>query len=313
MVLTVTLNPALDKTLYIENLKEGELNRVKASRIHPGGKGINVSKALSSYGLEQVATGIAGGMNGRKLLSLLEHYDFPSEFLTVSGETRVNIKIRDLKKGLVTEINEPGPVISEVEAEKFLNLLKKYLKKCNLMVLSGSLPAGLPYDFYARCIRLASDMNVLCVLDADGEALRAGCTAKPFAIKPNIEEFERLTGRSFSDYSEIRDEIKVLRRNGIQLVTVSLGKEGSIVSYRDEIYHAYPLPVEVKSTVGSGDAMVAAMVYCILNGCSTVEMARITSAAGSLTAALEGSDMAEWKSIQDEYGKVRIEEIQDRS
>lgn len=311
MILTVTLNPAIDKTVYVENLQEGKLNRVKASRMDPGGKGINVSKALCSYGVgvEQKATGILAGMNGRHLLSLLEKYSFSKEFLMVPGETRVNLKIRDLRTGLVTEINEAGPTVMKNDADKFMELLKKHLQKCDLMVLSGSLPEGIPSDFYALCIKLASGMKVPSILDADGEALKLGCRALPYAIKPNLYEFERLTGKSFSDYSEIRDEIKAMQETGIELILVSLGKEGSILGYRNKTYHALPLPVQVKSTVACGDSMVAALAYCIQNDIPLDETAKITSAAGCLTAALDGSEMSEWKDIKNVYKEVYIEEI----
>ncbi|NLM10980.1 MAG: 1-phosphofructokinase [Clostridiaceae bacterium] len=309
MILTVTLNPAVDKTVYIENMKIGELNRVKAIRTDPGGKGINVSKALCSYGVEQKATGILAGMNGRYLLSLLEKFHFPKEFLMVSGETRVNLKIKDEKTNLVTEINETGPLIAKSNTEEFIKLLKEHLIKCDLIVLSGSLPDGMPSDFYAQCIRLASDMKVASILDADGEAFKFGCKALPYAIKPNLHEFERLTGKSFSNYREIRDEIKVIHETGIELVLVSLGKEGSVLSYRNKTYHASTLPVQVKSTVASGDSMVAALAYCIKKDIPLDETARITSAAGCLTAALDGSEMSEWKDIKDVYKKVYIEEI----
>jgi len=309
MILTVTLNPAIDRTVYVDNFKTGELNRVIASRTDPGGKGINVSKALCSYGVEQTATGIIGGMNGKQLMSLLERYDFRKDFLMISGETRVNLKINDIKTGLVTEVNESGPVVSEEDAEAFVNLLCKHLKNCELLILSGSLPAGLPAGFYARCIELASDMRVPSILDADGEAFSLGCRALPFAIKPNLCEFERLTGKSFSNHGEIKEEIKSLNDAGIKLILVSLGREGSILGYRNRTYHALPLPVKVRSTVGSGDSMVAALAYCILNGFSPEDIAGITSAAGSLTAALEGSDMSEWNNIKQVYKKVVIREI----
>ncbi|AGC68199.1 tagatose-6-phosphate kinase LacC [Thermoclostridium stercorarium subsp. stercorarium DSM 8532] len=314
MILTVTPNPAIDKTLYVEELKKGELNIVKNARTDPGGKGINVSKALCSYGMEQIATGFVGGANGRLFMDLLDDYVFRKDFLVISGETRINIKVIDIRTGIVTEINEPGPVILKEEAEKFTELLMKYLEECELVILSGSLPKGLPSDFYGRCIRLASGMKVRTVLDADGETLRHGCGARPFAIKPNIHEFERLTGKTFSDYKEInykeiKDEIKSLHKSGIELILVSLGDKGSILSYRNKIYHAMPIPVQIKSTVASGDAMVAALAYCIINDFPPEKTARITSAAGSLTAALDGSDMAEWEDIKKEYDKVHIEEI----
>jgi len=309
MILTVTLNPAIDRTVYVEDFKTGGLNRVKASKTYPGGKGLNVSRALCSYGLAQLATGIIGGANGMQLMALLENYDFPKDFLVVKGETRINIKVNDLKTGLITEINEPGPVISEKEAEGFIDLLKKHLENCELIVLSGSLPLGLSSGFYARCIELASEMKAKTILDADGEALSLGCRAVPFAIKPNLGEFERLTGKTFAGYREIKEEIKALHEAGIELVLVSLGKEGSILGYRGKTYHAMPLPVKVKSTVAAGDSMVAALVYCIHHGFSPEDTAAITSAAGTLTAALEGSDMSEWKYIKEEYKNVIIEEI----
>lgn len=309
MVLTVTLNPAIDKTVYVESFEEGKLNRVKASRLDPGGKGINVSKALFSYDIAQIATGILAGMNGRHLLSLLEKYSFSKEFLMVSGETRVNLKIVDMKTHRVTEINESGPKISENDINEFFKILRQYLAKSDLLVLSGSIPEGVPTDFYSECIKQAASMNVRSILDADGEVLKLGCRALPYAIKPNIHEFEYLTGKSFANYRELRDGIRAVHETGIELVIVSLGKEGCIISCKNKAYRALPLSIKEKSTVGAGDSMVAALAYCIKNNIPLEETARIVTAAGCLTAALDGSDMSEWKDIKNAYKDVYIEEI----
>jgi 1-phosphofructokinase len=303
------LNPAIDKTVYVDKLEFGELNRIKSVRLDPGGKGINVSKALSTYGIEQKATGILAGMNGRVLLSLLERYDFKSDFLVVEGETRTNLKIHDSNTNLITELNEIGPFIQTDNVNMIKKHIKHHLNNCELMILSGSFPTGIPSDFYATCIEMASSMNVRTILDADGEALKLGCSAFPFAIKPNLKELECLSGKALKNYSEILDEINLLQKTGIELILVSLGKDGSILSYKNKTFHALTPSVKVKSTVGAGDSMVAALAYCILNDFDAEKTAKITCAAGYLTTELDGSDMVDWKNIKEVYKDVKIKEI----
>lgn len=308
-VITVTMNPALDKTVTIDDFQVGGLNRVKTARLDPGGKGINVSKALSSYGIDQVALGVLGGRNGEKLLSMLKEYSFRKDFVMVQGETRTNLKIIDTTTGSVTEVNEPGQTIGTEDMKKLFNKMNKYLHKSELLVLSGSLPPEISDCFYTEVIQMAARFNARVILDADGSALKVGMESKPFAVKPNIHELERLTGKVLDTYDKIRIEAERLTRAGTEIVLVSMGEKGSVFHYRGNTWRVSPLPVEVKSAVGAGDAMVAALAYCLYKQLPPEDTARITVAAGCLTAAREGSETATWQEIQQVYEKVVIAEL----
>lgn len=308
-IVTVTMNPAIDKLVYVDQFAVGGLNRITSMRTDPGGKGINVSKAFSSYGVRQVAIGILGGKKGKELLSMLKKYKFRKDFLFVKEETRVNMKIHDNATGKITELNAPGQPVRSEDLELFFHKLKKHLVNSDLLVLSGSLPLGVPDCFYSVCIQIAEEMNIRVIFDADSKALNNGVHAKPYAIKPNIRELEQFTGKTLDTTKKIVSEIERLSNSGISLILVSLGEKGSFFHYKNKTYMVSPLNVRVKSTVGAGDAMVAALAYCILMDFSPEETAQITVAAGSLTAACDGSEMAEWQKIREVYHNVSLKEV----
>lgn len=308
-IITVTMNPAIDKIVTAEGFTAGRLNRVKTVRMDPGGKGINVSKALLSYGVEQVALGVLAGKNGKNLLNMLKEYKFKKDFVMVPGETRINMKIRDLSTGLITEVNEQGNTLCTEDLEIFFRKLKKYLPNSEITILAGSLPPETSDCFYTAAIQMSAQMNSRVIFDADGSALKLGIQSKPYAIKPNLAELEQLTGKVLDSYDKIRIEAQQLAKTGIQILLVSMGEKGAVFHCKGTTWRVLPLQVDVKSTIGAGDAMVAALSWCILKDCSPEDTARITMAAGCLTAAEEGSEMARWQDIQQVYGKVVIEEL----
>lgn len=308
-IVTVTMNPALDKMITVENFNSGKLNRAKSVRLDPGGKGINVSKALSTYGIKQVATGILGGYAGSLISSMLKEGGINQDFLFISGQTRVNEKILDKSNGSITEVNEQGPEISYKALNKFFKKLKRLVKSADMLVLSGSLPVSIPICFYSVCIQMAEKMNVRTIVDTDGEALKLSIMSKPYAIKPNVHELEQIAGGPLNSIYDIASEAERLIKSGIRLVLVSLGSNGSILCYRDRIYKAEPLPVEVKSAVASGDAMVAALAYCIRMDFAPDEIAKIATAAGCLTASKDGSEMASWNEIRQSYKDIKIKQL----
>ncbi len=308
-IITVTMNPAIDKIVTVEDFAIGQTNRIKSIRLDPGGKGINVSKALQSYGVGQVATGILAGKNGKTLLALLKDYKFRKDFLMVPGETRINLKISDLNSGIITEVNEPGHSLRTEDMEIFFRKLKKYLQKSEIVVFSGSLPLETTDFFYTAAIQMAVQMNSRVIFDADRSALKIGVQSKPHAIKPNLSELERLTGKVLDTYDKIRIEVERLAKTGIETILVSMGEKGAVFHSKGTTWRVSPLEVEVQSTIGAGDAMVAALAFCMLSGLPPEDTARMTVAAGCLTAAREGSDMADWQDIRAVYEKVSITEL----
>ncbi|MCX7771707.1 MAG: hexose kinase, partial [Clostridia bacterium] len=218
-VITVTLNPAIDRTYVVEGLQTGALNRATTVRWDAGGKGINVARALKQFEVSTLATGFIAGSQGDALVNKLNEEQIPNDFFKVSGETRVNIKLLDPNTGLTTEVNEAGFEVNEVIIEAFLSKLDQRVKGASFLILSGSLPVGCPKDIYARIIERYRGTSLRIALDADHEALVNGVAARPFALKPNQFELNKLIQTPIENESEIGKEAEKLQRSGIEPVS----------------------------------------------------------------------------------------------
>ncbi|EXX87914.1 phosphofructokinase [Paenibacillus darwinianus] len=290
-VITVTLNPALDKTVTIDRFEYGGLNRIQEMRTDAGGKGINVAKVLKRFDTDVLACGILAGHQGGVITEKLATLGIRSGFVQTAGETRTNLKVVDRSTQLTTELNEKGFTVDAELLARFCDRFREEARSASAVVLAGSLPQGAPPDFYRTLIAIANELGVRTVLDADGEAFRLGIEAVPYAIKPNIHELEALLGRTLDDDEAIVRAAGDLIAKGIKLVAVSMGGKGSLVVSADEAYRAHPVPITPLSTVGAGDSMVAAIVYCVLHGKSLEETTRWSSAAGSVTASKPGTEV----------------------
>lgn len=305
-IVTVTLNPALDKTVTVERFQYGEVNRVCHLRVDAGGKGINVAKVLHRFGVPVLATGLIAGMQGNQLAKRLAEEGVPFDFVEVPGETRVNLKIVDAAHKVTTEINEPGFSVAPQDLARFAEKLAAFLDEAAVLVLSGSLPRGVAPSVYADFIRLAHQKGVKTILDADGPALAEGLRAQPFAVKPNLSELARLVGRPLSDERDIVEAGKTLLETGVSLAVISMGKDGAVVMDRREGYRAWPFDVEPQSTVGAGDAMVAAVAYALLAHRPLEEIARWATAAGTVTAAKSGTQVCTLEEVRCALDRVRV-------
>lgn len=291
-VLTVTLNPALDKTVTVDGFAEGRVNRVSGVRLDAGGKGINVAKVLQQFGVDATAFGLLPAGDAFKLTDKLAELGLRAHFIQQpDGILRTNLKVVDSASGIMTEINEPGFRLAPDRLASMLAAYAEQAAAAKLVVLGGSLPQGAPQDCYRQMTELARAKQVPVILDADGPALRHGLSASPYAIKPNLHELSALCGYSLTGDEAILAEARRLTAQGIAWVLVSMGGDGSLLVGPGVAYRARPFPIVVESTVGAGDAMVAALAYGFLNRMSGEELARITSAAGSLTAARPGTSM----------------------
>ena len=190
MIITVTLNPAVDKTVTVEKLCPGELNKVCSSREDAGGKGINVSKTIQSLGGKSIATGFLGGLPGDGIARTLKELEIEADFVQIDGQTRTNLKIADAD-GCVTEVNEPGPVVSGTECERLEEKLRERISPGDMVILSGSLPKGISVDFYGKLTEKMKALGASVFVDADGEAFVHAVDAKPDVMKPNLAELER--------------------------------------------------------------------------------------------------------------------------
>ncbi len=261
MIVTVTMNPAIDKTVDITLLERGDLNRIKRMEMDAGGKGINVSKTIQELGGKSIATGFLGGSSGTVILDVLKQRGITADFVEVDGETRTNLKVVE-ETGEVTELNEPGPEVTQEQIDTLLGKLDEYAGTDTLFVLAGSIPSGVPASIYAQITKRVHSRGAKVLLDADGELFSQSMEVPPDMLKPNRLELERYFQ---VDYRASEPELlmmgKRFLKNGVSKVVISMGQMGALFLTPDQSYHCPGLSVKAHSTVGAGDAMVAAMAY----------------------------------------------------
>ena len=305
MIYTVTLNPALDKTVEIPSLTVDAVNRITSMRTDPGGKGINVSKVISKLGGNSIAAGILGGDTGRAILSALESMGLTTCFHFVEGETRTNMKIIDPEAHTNTDINEPGVTVSEeILGDLLTELLGKVTEK-DIVVISGSMPKGSPQDTYYTWTKAFREKGAKVILDADGELLKAGLKASPYLIKPNNHELSALTGKTLETPKELEETARSLMKEyGIEKTVVSMGGAGALYVTADETIYAEGLKVPVGSTVGAGDSVVAALAVAEESGMSLEETVCLSTATGAANVMCSGTQAAEYEVIEKLIPKV---------
>ena len=309
MIVTVTLNPALDKTVVIPEFRAGQVNRVVASRVDAGGKGVNVSKVLVSLGEESIAAGLCGGHAGRQLLDGLEKLGIPTAFEYGTAETRTNLKITTGPGGETTDVNEPGAPVTAQQLQALEARLNALTAAGDMLVLSGSLPPGVPADFYAGLTRRQHERGVCVAVDTSGEPLRQAAQAAPDLLKPNLEELEQLTGNRPESDTAILDACSPLLARGTALVAVTLGGEGAVLVSHGGAWRAQALPVTVQSTVGSGDAFTAALALGIQRGMAAEQMLALAAAAGAVNAMTDGTDVPDGAQIRALAARAQIQRL----
>lgn len=306
MIYTVTLNPALDKTVEIPGMALDTVNRITEMRTDPGGKGINVSKVIAKLGGDSRAVGILGGESGRTLEKLLEGENFTTRFRFVEGQTRTNLKIIDRERHTNTDINEPGLTVTAAELDALLRELLAELRPGDIVVLAGSLPKGAPQDTYRSWTAACKKAGARVFLDADGALLAEGIKAAPHLIKPNDGELSRLAGRKLETLEELTAEGRKLLERGIERVVISLGGRGALYLRKGSTIYAEGLRVPVGSTVGAGDSVVAALAYAEAQGLSEEEAVRLSTAAGAANVMCSGTQAAEREAVEALLPKVRF-------
>lgn len=287
MILTVTLNAAIDKRYVVEEVRTGEVNRVKECVYTPGGKGLNVSKPAAIYGAEVTATGFVGGHAGHYIEDALEPFGIKSAFYHMEAESRSCINIWDEKNQLQTEFLEPGFTVTEADFERFLEHFRGLAADADVVTISGSVPKGLDGTAYQRMVKLVMEAGKLVILDTSGKLLEQGIKAAPTMIKPNLDEIRMLTGKDCTDPEEIIEAAKVLHGRGIRIVTVSLGGDGAVVVSDEGAYRARVPRIHTVNTVGCGDSMTAGFALGLSEGLSIKETLRKASAVSAAAAMRE--------------------------
>lgn len=309
MIYTITLNPALDRIVEVEGLVPDDTNRIQRESRYAGGKGIDVSRVLRELGDDSIALGFVGGYDGLELEGRLIQEGVRTDFTKISEETRTNIIIFDRSRGTQTSLNAPGPTIKPHELALFFQKLEHLVPMPTMVVISGSIPPGVPVDIYARIIHSLKDQGVRVVLDADGEPLRRGVRALPFMIKPNIYELGRLVGGKLAEDSEVLEAARSIQRQGVEIVVVSLGGRGALAVSKEGSWRAVPPPVEVQSTVGAGDSLVAGFVYRLTRGAAIPECLRFGVACGTAAALTPGNELCHREDVHRLLPEVQVEEV----
>ncbi|MBI4355385.1 MAG: 1-phosphofructokinase [Candidatus Omnitrophica bacterium] len=291
MIATLTLNPSIDELVLLPRLRLGTLNRAREMRRYPGGKGINVSRVVHELGSPTIAYGLIGGDDGEVLEHLLTRLGVAHRFVHIPAPTRNNFQIQTPQAS--TQINTPGPRVSAGALRLLTRSLGRWSPRPQVLVISGSLPPGVPSTYCRDLIRLARRSRIPVALDTHGPPLRRGLAAKPWLIKPNLTEAEQLLGRRLRTVRAVGQAARRLAQGGIAAVVISLGRHGAVLATQalSTVWHASSPRVRVRSAVGAGDALVGALVTAFTRGQSLLEALRWGVAAGAASAATPGTEL----------------------
>ena len=309
MIITVTLNPALDKTVEIPDFSLDAVNRITAMRTDPGGKGLNVSKVIAKLGGTSTAVGVLGGTTGRRIADAMDALGIACQFTFVDGETRTNLKVIDPARHTNTDLNEPGLTVDQETLDHMRDALVAAIRPGDIVVLSGSLPKGAPADTYGSWTAACRTAGARVFLDADGEPLAHGLAAKHYLAKPNNNELSRLTGRALETADDLLAAARTLIADGVERVVVSMGGDGALFVSANRAYRAEGLRVPVGSTVGAGDSMVAALAYAAEQGMADADTVRLAVATSAANVMCSGSQAAERSAVDEVLPRVVFHEI----
>lgn len=287
MVYTITLNPALDRNIWIQKVRNDDSNRIQKEERYAAGKGIDVSRVLTAFEIRNKALGFVGGFDGEEMEGRLINEGISCNFTKISGETRTNIVVYDMEKGSQTIFSASGPKILPFELMRIIQLIEK-LENPELVIISGSLPPGVSPEIYYKIMEIAKNKGSKIVLDTDGEALKKGIQISPDVIKPNVHELSRLSGLELKDIQQIISTAQTICDQGTSTVLVSMGATGILLVGKKERYLAVPPKVKVVNTIGAGDSAIAGFVFGTITGKTLKEALVCAVAAGTATTLRPG-------------------------
>ncbi len=309
MIITVTPNPALDKSLTIPDFRLDVVNRATTVRLDAGGKGINVSKVLKSLGMDSIATGFLGGAAGRKIIDALSEMQIRDDFVQVEGETRTNLKVFDPKNHTYTDLNEPGAGVSKGAMDQLQTKLNTLAAPGDTVLFAGSLPSSVPSAAPAKWAAELNARGVHIAVDQDGDALHEMIKIKPFFIKPNEHELHELMALPDTEIVTLCGAAWSLVRFGVEHVVVSLGEKGALFADRDGILLGKGTHVEAISTVGAGDALTAAYLYALACEETREDAARLAIATASAKVTCPGSSPPTRAAIETYIPEIELQTI----
>jgi 1-phosphofructokinase family hexose kinase len=312
MIITVTLNPGLDKTLQVPNFTPGRRHRTVDQVTMPGGKGVNVARAIKRLGQPVIATGLAGGATGTRIVEALNDEAILNAFVRIREESRTNTAVLDPTTGLQTEINERGPAVSPQELELFHEKLLYLAKGASICAFAGSLPRGVDPDVYANLIREVKRLGVTTVVDTEGEPLRLAMRAEPDIVSPNELEAEELVGQEFNDGHDRTQAMVEMTRLGAgeAIMTVRDGCYANIHEEGQSLYRVSVQEQEPRSRIGSGDAFLAGYIAARYTGRPPVECLRYGVACGAESIQHFGAGMLDPAKVDRLLGDVEAERLE---
>ena len=306
-IITITLSPAIDKTTSTEKVVPEQKLRCMPPTYEPGGGGINVSRALRHLGCESLAMYFAGGYSGNFFQELLKNEDIQSLVIPIQGNTRTNIIVVEESTHQQYRFGMVSPPVEEQNWQLFLATLEKQ-SGYEYVIASGSLPAGVPLDFFGRVSAIVKKHDAKLIVDTSGDALKQAITEGVYMIKPNLNELSFLCGQAQLEKEEVVAAAKsIIKTKGCEVVAVSLGKEGAMLVTANEYWHIVPPPIIPKSTVGAGDSMVAGIVYALSKGFGWEDVLRFGVSCGTAATMNEGTALCKKEDVDRLFQQLKAQ------
>jgi 1-phosphofructokinase family hexose kinase len=314
MIITVTLNAAIDKSLSVPNFRLGRRHRTVEQTTMPGGKGVNVARTLKTLGQPVIATGFAGGATGTRIVEQLTEESILNDFVRIREESRTNTAVLDPTNGEQTEINERGPAVTPKEVELFHDKLLYLARGADIVVFAGSLPRGVDAEVYATLIRDLRKLGVTTMIDADGEPMRLAVRSEPDVISPNVLEAEELVGHEFNDEEDRAIAVRELVQLGPKEAIMTL-PDGCVASILDDqgqhgLHRVWIEPREPVAPVGSGDAFLAGFVAARYSGEPPEECLRFGVACGAESTQRLGAGLIDPREVERLRAETEVERLE---
>jgi 6-phosphofructokinase 2 len=309
LIITVTANPAIDRTITVDRLVFEDRAYITSSRETAGGRGINAACVIHSFGGEAVAIVPAGGKSGALFEEYLDRCGFELVVVPIRNEVRSNLIITD-KQGLTVKLNERGATLNKTELARLEKVIRANLHRASWLMICGSLPPGVPPGFYAQLIKLARKQGVNVLLDTDGEALEAGIEAQPTVVTPNQQEAERLLDMALLTPTHFVQAAGRIQQMGAESVLLSLGSRGAVGAFDHQMIEVIPPRVDAIAPIGAGDAMHAAFTWAMENSNDYRDALRWGVAAGTASALLPGMRFASLDQTKEIYKAVDVRKVE---
>ncbi|MBZ5618948.1 MAG: 1-phosphofructokinase family hexose kinase [Acidobacteriia bacterium] len=309
MIVTLTINPAIDRIIGVDRLAFEDRAYINSSRESPGGRGINASCVIHAFGGETVALLTSGGDSGQRLEALLAGCGYRTSVVPIHNAIRTNLTITD-KHGLTVNINEAGPTLEKAEVASVERAVREALENASWLLVCGSLPPGVPASFYGKLIGMARRKKVKTLLHADREALREGIEAKPTVVTPNEKEAERLLSRTLLTRTHYLEAAEQIRSMGAESVVLSLASRGAVGAYPDGLFEALPPRIDAVCPIGAGDALSAGYTWAMKRKANAADALRWGVAAGTASARVPGMRFATLEQTQEIYRQVEVRRVE---